>query len=1137
MRRNFWLKILTVAFYLTILVPFVQAQYRASLRGVVTDPQGAVVSGATLTLLNTDTNATMTAKTDAAGIYVFNALPTANYKITVEQTGFKKKVLERVLIIPDQLNALDLQIEVGQVQESVTVSDTTYTLDTETATTSATITTRDVATLPAFGRDVFKLAQLAPGVFGEGGNQDAPGARYRGQGTGSGADGLFKTENGPPAIAAGQAEQRNSVTMDGISTVSATWGGASIITPSPEAVQEVKVVTNAYDAENGRFTGAQIQVTSKSGSNQPHGSAFFTRHSPGLNAYQSWNGPDQPVNRDTNQFSQFGGSLGAPIWKNKIFGFFTWETVRTASQSNPDATVWLETPQLAGLAPSGSIAAQYLNFPGSMPSGATLREVTCADAGYVASNCRQIAGKGLDIGSPLSTPLGTHDPTGSNDSTAPGIGGGFDGIADIAEYTYNSKTGYTKNQYVGRVDANLTQKDRLSGSIYWVPQSSDFQNGNRGYDIFHHTQKNQAFSAIWNRTISSTFVNEARFNAASWRWNEVTSNPQMAVGLPQSYVPRLEGFGPNTGSIFKQWTYSYKDVATKVLGRHTVKFGGDLTRLYYYGNWQTGGPGYSFFNLWDFMNDAPKEEWGAFLPDGSFGLNAMNNRENLWGLFVQDDFRARRNLTINLGLRWSYFGPLSAKEGTMNRAVPGAGSAFLTGLKVVNAHSWDAEKGNFGPQIGFAWSPSAFKDKLVVRGGYGLTFNQEQIADSANIFQNPGTNVWHDASMALPSDPNPGIVYALSTDLHKQAYPINPNFTTTFNANGLPTSGGNIIIFPQTMPTMRVHHYSVDAQYEFLQKWTASLGYIGSVSHNVPFTSNPNAYAASKGYDLNPLVTGGTYFGANGRANYNGMNAELKHPFSHGLLFDVQFTWAKSMDTSSHSQMLGTYPDSPDLNYGPSDYDVKHAWKIFGSYTPTFFKGKPAWMEKTLGGWTITGIYNIHSGFPWTPLIPVEGGNLYCGQCGNGFYQYVRPATMSGAGTSTSNSSYKTGSNFQSNGTSNFTTPAYTAYSGTSYGNGNPVPGIGRNSLRGPGYRGLDATLLKSFGLPKAPILGESAKLEFRVDAFNLFNNLNLAGGNRAPDFSWSNMFIENRVGNPNFGKSMGAYPGRIVTLGARFEF
>ncbi|HEV2468313.1 MAG TPA: carboxypeptidase-like regulatory domain-containing protein [Candidatus Sulfotelmatobacter sp.] len=1129
------------------------AQYRASIRGVVSDPQGAVVPDVTVTLLNTDTNLAMTTKSDQNGIYTFNALPSAHYRLTAERAGFKTQVLAHVQIIPDQPNELNLQLEVGQAQESVTVSGTTETVDAETATVSGTIRTSEIQNAPAIGRNVFMLLQLAPGITGDnsqganGGGNNLPGSAGPGNpGLSPGVNsGIFATENGPQINAGGLGYQHNGISLDGISTASAVWGGTSVITPSEDAVAEVKVISNAYDAENGRFAGAQVQVTSKSGTNQVHGALFFLAHRPGLDAHPSWAGTGQPVKnfRDNNFFDQFGGNVGGPIWKNKIFGFFNWETIRTPPSQAIPGTAWLETSDFQKLAASGSIASTYLNFPGSIPSNPTINDVSCADAGFNANgntNCIMVPGKGLNIGSPLTTGLGTQD-LGWVNAQNPGVGGGLNanGPADIAQYNTINKATYSQNQYIGRVDANLTQKDRLSGSIYWVPQSST-QSNVRAYDLFHHNQVNDAFSLIWNRVISTTFVNEARANAAGWRWNELADNPQSPLGLPASNIDglplSLTQFGPNVGSHLDQWTYTFKDVATKVLGRHTIKFGGEVTRLYYLQACEGCAlPSYGFYNIWDFLNDAPHSESANVDPaSGTPTAQRQDERENIWGLFVQDDYKLRSNLTVNLGLRWSYFGPLYSTENNMYRAVPGPGAAFLTGLSVVKANSWGAQKNNFSPDIGVAWSPNQAAGKLVFRGGFGINYNQEEIAISSNISVNPGLTVGQSLSSAGPASINPSILYATSSDLHTLNYPSNPAFRTTFGSNGLPTSGSaQIHIFPQNMPTMRAEHWSADAQYEFLPNWTASLGYQGGHSSNIIANAQIGPYAAANGYSLNnPSVqyNGWTnYWNASGYGNYNALIAEVKTNSWRGLLLDTQFTWARNWDTNTGPYTEQIYPYSGSLNYAPSDNNIARAWKFYGSYTPKFFTGRSAWMERTLGGWTLSGILNVHTGFPWTPQLGLPGGySLYCGGC---WYNNIYPLSMSGAGGSTSNSAYETGSNFggqTGNHQSYFTMPTVTAYTGSAYGNANPPAGMRRNWITGPGYKSLDASLVKAFGFGRVPGLGEGARLEFRVDAYNLFNNLNLTGGNSG---------IDRNILDNNFGRSNGSLAARVVTLGARFQF
>lgn len=1121
-----------------LVTPSAQAQYRAALHGSVTDPQGAVVAGATATLVNTATNQKLVSTTDTNGVYHFNALPPSNYQLTLDARGFKKKVLDNIHIIPDQANSLDVPLEVGAVEETVTVSDATPSIDTATANIGGTIGSNQVQNMPSFGRDVFKLVQLAPGVFGQssqtgsGGGLNIPSST--GPGSTGGSTGIFQTENAPQAVAVGQQIENNSYSIDGVDSTSAVWGGSTVITPTEDSVDNLKVLSNAYDAEYGRYSGAQVQLTTKGGTDRYHGSLFVTAHRPGLNAYQPFNGQGNKVLRDNNFFTQLGGSVGGPIWKNKIFAFFAYETTRSPKAQVNTANGWYETPAFDKLARSGSIASKYLNFPGAVAETVGINNATCATAGLTEGvNCRTIPGQGLDIGSPLTSSLGTQDP-GWTSATNPGLGGGFDGVADIANYVTQSTSTFGATQYTGRVDANVTSKDRLAYSMYWVPLSKTNLNGpDRGYNLFHHTQVNNAFAGIWDRTFSPTLLNEARVNASGWRWNEVDSNPQSPVGLAADNIDKIGSitinkFGPSVGSILNQWTYAFKDVATKVVGRHTIKFGGDVTRLYYL-NENAGGtvPSYNFFNLWDFLNDAPHTESGRFDPrTGIPTLARQDDRENIWGFFGQDDFKVTRNLTLNLGLRWNYFGPLTAKQGNMYVAIPGSGSNFLTGLNVQNGASWSAEKTNFGPQVGFAWSPGRGNGKLVLRGGYGLNYNQLELALSANVANNPGLVVNPTFTMATPSSSNPGIVYAVSSDPHSlNNYPANPNTVSSFAANGLPASGAavNVVIFPHDLPTLRVHHWSFQTEYDFGNNYVLSLGYQGSLSRDLVFHQNPNGTPAALGYPLNPQIGGVDFWNMNGYANYNAMIAEVRHQFSQQFMADVQFAWAKSMDTASDPYDKQPYPYNTSLNYAPSAYDVNRAFKIYGLWQPRFFRGNGV-LEKIAGGWSISGIFNYHSGFPWSPTVSVTGGSLYCGTCS---YTTLYPAAyLGGAGTDTSNDQFKTGSNYPNGGKAYFSTPTYTAFTGKNFGPALPQVGLHRNFLRGPNYRALDMSLVKAFGLPNMPVLGESAKIEFRVDAYNVFNNLN---------FNPNNM--STNIANANFGQDTAALSGRVVTLGARFNF
>jgi hypothetical protein len=267
------------------------------------------------------------------------------------------------------------------------------------------------------------------------------------------------------------------------------------------------------------------------------------------------------------------------------------------------------------------------------------------------------------------------------------------------------------------------------------------------------------------------------------------------------------------------------------------------------------------------------------------------------------------------------------------------------------------------------------------------------------------------------------------------------------------------------------------------------------------------------------------------------MLAELKHDFGRQFMADAQFTWAKSLDTSSAPYSEQIYPYNTHLNYGRSDYNVGKAFKIYGMWQPIFFHGNRAWVDKIAGGWSLSGILNIHSGFPWTPLVNVSSGSLYCGTCG---YSTLLPAAyLGGAGTSTSNDQFKTGANYPNGAETYFALPTYTQYSGSAFGNALPQsPGVQRNALNGPGYRDVDLTLSKGFGFPNNRVLGEAARLELRLDAYNVFNNLNFNPtsistniGSANPDGSPAS------PSNPAFGRAQAALAARVVTVGARFSF
>jgi hypothetical protein len=1150
--------------FLLLSFSIAHAQYRAGIQGVVLDAQGNTISGATVTLTNKETGKTNQSTSDSAGVYNFLSLPPGQYRIEAEMTGFKKKVLETVTVQGEQTQGVNITLEVGDVNQQVTVTaDSAPAIDTETGNISGTLSSKEIQNLPSFGRDPFQLLRLAPGVFGDaahgasGDSQNTPGSQ--GPGGPQANRGIFATENQVQVNANGQRNTANSFQVDGVSVNSLDWGGAATITPNEESVKEVRVTANSYDAQFGRTSGAQVEVVSQNGTNEYHGSLFLKIDRPGLNAFQRefGQGP-KATQRSTNRFNEFGGSVGGPIIKNRLFAFFSYETLRNKSVST--GNTWAETPQFLGQGAPGSIAKNLLSFPGEGTVFSTVIPRTCEQAGFKTGiDCNPIGtngSQGLDVGSPIKTGLGTADPTFGTVATPFGVGGGLDGTPDIAFVQTTNPNQYTATQYNGRLDFQATHNDLITFSVYWVPTSSTSFNGNvRAANLFHSDRTNQSAALLWQRTFTPTLINEARFNVSRWYFNELQTNPQEPFGLPQdvlnSGIGNIGGFvfifGANGPGVFYKTSYNIHDTATKVLGSQTLKFGFDI-----YKDQNTdanvGGalPQYFFRNLWDFANDSPIQENATFNPlTGALTQTRHYIRSNSYALFLQDDWKLKPNLTVNLGMRWEYFGPIHEKFGNLDVAIPGPAPNPLTGAFVrVGGNLYNASYHNFGPQIGFAWSPSQFPllrqdfhNRLVIRGGFGIGYSRGEQAILLNGRSNPplvaGDNLF-----------GSNILYAASSDPHNlNGFPSNPHTIVAFNPNNLPASGAPVSLtgFDTNFPTPVTYRYSLGTQYDVGHNWIVSVGYQGSLSRH--YTRNQN-FNLVNFQNLNPQIQSFGRFTNDSNGSYNALLTELQHRFSSTFEIDGQYTFAKAEDNYSgdfHGDFdPGAYPFSRQAEFAPSDYDVRHNFKLYGVWTPRIFHGDHSWLEKIAGGWTVTGIFNAHTGFPWTPYynVQVQGVPNACSLVYvNSGYCTVRPtAFLGGAGSDFSNAGFEpTSTNFRNPSTSYFTAPNLTSPGIP------PLPGVARNSFRGPRYSSVDATLGKAFGLPRMRVLGENARLDLRANFYNLFNQLNLTplGPQNIGTIVVNRATGTQTVTSPNgtFGVANNALAGRIIEAQVRFSF
>jgi hypothetical protein len=1055
--------------------------------------------------------------------------------------------------------ASTVQLEVGDVSATVTVTqETAQILETENANVDKAITTQEVRALPQFGRDPYELARLTPGVFGDAARGGTGGAVAlpNTAGPGGSSRSIFQTENQPQISANGQRITSNNYQIDGTSVNSLTNGGAAVITPNQESVKEVRVIANVYSAEYGRNSGAQVLTVSQNGTNDFHGSLFLKNNSPGLNSVNKYGGPNGAPGIKVNQhLNQFGGSLGGPItlprfgeggrstWsgKNRAFFFFSYEGLRSSNTDTVNA--FIETAQFRQAVISArpnSIAAKILGDPGIAPRVVSVIPATCAFAGFPTGLfplCQQVAG-GLDIGrigGAQSQYLAFNNLNG----------GGLDGVPDI-QYAQLAVPNISRgSQFNPRIDLNVSKKDTLTFSSYisrFKGTGADAAGRSRPMGDVTTAPQNLFGMVTWARTISSNKTNEARFNATRFAFNEVVSSAGTNFGIPRIEIEdlpfdRLRWGAPQsetTPGIFSENTFEFRDTFRWLRGNHGLSIGGER-RWEQDNNDLSGGsrPLYSFAGPFNFVNDAPLfEQINADPRSGGPAQSKRNFRSSTEALFVQDDWKFRPNLTLNLGLRWEYFSPLSEKNGILSNFILGSAGQEITGARIAVVKSlYPPDRNNFAPRIGFAYSPNRGEsfhglfneNKLVARGGFGIAYNRIPLLEFANTRGNPPFfaryGICCGTSTSDFSTPFNGgeILYALGANNSPFSYPTNPALRTGFDANGIPTNlpnGAQVEIYgaPAKVPTPYVYTYSIEGQYSLPAKLVAEVGYQGSQSRKLVRLVNERFLFTDTFLFSNILFpTPDT------NASYNALIARLTRRFSAGLQFDAIYRFAKSTDVVSYEGPTAntnpTYPLDVRQEVGPSDYDVRHNFVASGLWELPILRNRHDAAGSILGGWQLSGILTAHSGFPWTPVV---------GQCistrGPGLCP-VRPvAYFGGAGNDTSNNAFITGSNFPGGGAAFFSTAAPVGFQ---------LPGIARNSFRGPRYFDIDASVSKKFGL--SSLIGEGKFLEIKANFFNVFNLLNLQPFN----FNSPSTQVQNAL----FGRAERGLAGRVIEIQGRFNF
>ena len=1178
----------TILFFLTASA---FAQYGASLEGTVADKSGAVVAGASVTATNQATGVSRNTVSGESGSYRISGLSPGRYKVDVEATGFKKTSTPNIDVHAEAVNSANVTLQTAGASETVTVTANAGNLDIDSANIGGTISSQQVVDLPEFGRDPYELLRLTPGVFADAsrqGNGNALGIPQQ-VGPGGSNSQIFQTENQVQAIANGQRVSANDYLLDGVSINSLEWGGAAVITPNIESIQEISILANSYSAQDGRNSGAQVKTISRSGTNRLHGSAVFQYNDQNLNAFNKFYGPTNvPLSQITcetgtssqftivashcpdrvdQKYNDYAGSIGGPILKNRLFFFFSYEGVRL-NNTVPLRSQFLETPQFDQYVVQnnpGSIAATLFSTPGITPRISTIvSETDC---------CSLIPGYGI----------GRWYPPG-----APATGNGPDGIPDWGVFDLALPNTSSGNQYNGRVD--YTKGSNQFFISTYIVRLNNFNGGQRPIDDSTFQPRNYAATVGWDRVISPTMLNEFRVNFTRYAYDQTQPVGETNYGIPQIRLFDFDigGFGSNDNLIgipqsgtnpaaLAQNTYGLAETFNWVRNKHAFKFGFEDRREQDNDN-EPGAqrPQYQFRGLLNLANDACCfYEQVEVNPTGG-ALNGQRYfRDSDYGLFVQDDWKVRPNLTINLGLRWEYFTPLTEAHDTLSNYVFGSqgyinGSvcgpiAPLTACRNGN-QLYLPDRNNFGPRFGFAWSPEIYHGNVVFRGGFGVLFNRNADVVYENVRQDTPYSAlavaccFFDNGMNVGPPAGSNILYSLGANKQANSYPVNPAFSNGINSQGALCADSACDTTNQVSlfgalphePNPYVYIFSYQVELQPMRDWVFKLGYQGSRSRKLVRTidlnrimpgdtfdgkldhfqnvgSNDQACGSTNPTCLAPHATGNNLFSnlyfplPDVNASYDAAVFSASRKFKRGFQVDANYTWSHAIDTASFEVgYQQTDPYTPSINRASSDFDVRSNFVLDAVWEIPVFRARHDFVGTMLGGWSISGIMSKHSGFPYSALIGAcntnqdRNGDGYCPDLP---FQYTGGVIANPSKQDWINGVFP-------NPAASFPGAATMPPPVDTWGPGCRC----RNIFTGPGYTSVDMTFGKDFALPRIGFFGEGSKLAIRANFFNIFNILNLTP--LIPATAPTDI-----TNTSQFGRSSDGLAGRVIQFQARLSF
>lgn len=1135
-----FLSVFTVALF--TVVGWGQTE-KGSIVGTVVDESGGVIPNVTVVVTNLGNKTTQTTTTNSQGIYNVPFLNPGNYEVSVSTSGFSKTVVNDVVVSVGSRESVNITLKVGEVNETVQVTNESPLLQTENANIGQVITSQQLTDLPSGDRNVYSFLSLDSTVNGQGVNSSNAEA--------------FRVESGGTMSIGGSRPSSITFKIDGQANNDPTFGTPSI-TPSLETVKEFQLQNNAYSAEFEGIT--QVNVATKSGTNRFRGSLFeFAQNS----FFQPRDprtpiGPDGKHSKSKLNRHQFGGTIGGPLWlprfgeggpflvKDKTFFFFSYEGLRDSRRGLAFGRVLTQAERNGDLSANlgncitvGGNPVPQLN-PNGTPSGNCVRVGQIFDPATMVANPLYNPGQAQSAFNPqfIRQPFANNQiPANRLSPTAQAL---INAVQPLPNYTSTSDLNFAgtagasfiNNQYSIRIDHKISDNDNVYGRFTWQDNKRD----NEAVLPFQQKDiqgKGKVFNSSWTHIFSPSLVNEFRFGYIQGDYGDSISEidpTQFGIGntglntLPGLFLTAggTLNFGGFTASVLqtKQKTYQFADNVSLLFGRHSVKVGfkADHNRFSNIDLIQSNGI-LSFNGLFSVGNSSlganasrPNSIADFLLGNvSSESLNRPNGahvRQTPWAVYFQDDWRINPQLTLNFGLRYELHQPFR-DENLGGRRVDLTGDGILmvadpevarlanspivqccTSERVV-----ETDRNDFAPRIGIAYRP--FKSSnTVIRAGYGLFYT-----DTSQFFH------WLYYAPLLRGSFTP----TLANFQSPSATLANPfpteNFTPPGGSGifvGIPSGVNPAALNNQPVVSISAlgpyntpmsHQWSIGIQRELMKNMVLDVSYKGSITKNLPvqwffnqptFSDTPVNFqsldAAANPYLRRPYenFSIGSNIVANVlEAEYKALTVKVDKRFSDGYGFLSTYTWSKSVDQGAEVYSLGQnhafLPNNRDFDAGRgvSILDIPHRWVTSGNYDLPFGKGKMflnqgGIVNALLGGWRLSGIFQIQSGQPFSPYLLTSTGHTNTGVL-------VVERGNFGNTTPFTNQEWRAALEAWQNGSRLYIIrPDAIDLNYTGIGN------IPRNAFRYLHTRRLDLSLAK------VTRFGERASFELRFDMFNV---------------------------------------------------